>query len=698
MQTPNHTPLIALPAVVLDLETTGLDIKNDRVLQIGAIGLQGATEQSFNIDQLVNPGIAIPESSTEIHNIDDNDVRDAPSFRHASEMLFDVLRQNVIIGHHIAFDLAILRHEFARHKLSWVEPVSLDVGMLTAALKPNLPDISLETVATLLGVKIRDRHTAMGDCSTTAQCWQKLIPMLQEQNIRTLGEAIALANQRQDLVMRQAQSGWLEMPEGLVQTKLPIAARIDSYVFEHRLADVMTSPPLFISSETSLRNAAKSMVENKVGCLLIGTTGEPPAGIITDSDIMRITASGQHDMDTTTVNTLMSKPVESIHQDEMLYRALARMDRLYIAHLCVSDNQGMPVGIVSQRNLLQYRARSPNMLSDAMDAAKDVHSLAAAYSRVTGVAGQLLAEELDGVEIAQVISTELQALTEHAAELAITQMHEEGMGEPPADWCVLVLGSGGRGESLLSADQDNALIHTGSKEDDAWFANFGQRLAEILDSSGLPLCQGGVMISNAQWRGTLDDWNERITNWINRSRPEDLLNVDIFFDMLPVAGNRSLAQQLHREAVALASRSHAFINLLAQSVQAVAPQFGMLGRLAIVDGRIDLKRNGLLPLVSFARTLALRIGSDARTTAQRLKNAIATGRLSEADAQRLIELQKTLLTLILRQQLEDSEQGVPVGSKVDTSLLDKREHNHLRHELHHLNTMVGEINSFITTN
>lgn len=698
MQTPNHTPLIALPALVLDLETTGLDIRNDRVIQIGAIGMQGATEQPFSIDMLVNPGIAIPESSTEIHNIDDEDVRDAPAFKQASEMLVDVLRQNVIIGHHIAFDLAMLRHEFARHKLSWVEPVSLDVGMLTAALKPNLPDISLETVATLLGVKIRNRHTAMGDCSTTAQCWQKLVPLLHEQNVRTLGEAIALANQRQDLVMRQVQSGWLEMPEGLVQTKLPVAARIDSYVFEHRLADVMTSPPLFIPVNTSLRDAAKTMVDNKVGCLLIGDTTEPPQGIITDSDIMRITAENLHDMDSTRVEAVMSTPVESIHQDEMLYRALARMDRLYIAHLSVSDNEGMPVGIVSQRNLLQYRARSPNMLSDAMDAARDVHSLAAAYARVTGVAGQLLAENLDGVEIAQVISTELQALTEHAAQLALTQMQNEGMGEAPADWCVLILGSGGRGESLLSADQDNALVHNGNQEDDAWFARFGEHLAEILDTSGLPFCKGGVMISNEQWRGTLVDWNVRVANWIKRSRPDDLLNVDIFFDMLPVAGNKSLAQQLHREAVALASRSHAFINLLAQSVQAVAPQFGMLGRLAVVDGRIDLKRNGLLPLVSFARTLALRIGSDARTTAQRLKNAVATGRLSDGDALRLIELQKTLLSLILRQQLEDSEHGIPVGSKVDTSLLDKREHNHLKHELHHLNTMVGEIHSFITNN
>jgi len=445
-----------------------------------------------------------------------------------------------------------------------------------------------------------------------------------------------------------------------------------------------------------LRNAARIMVEKKLGCLLIGNTGHTPAGILTERDIMRLTAEGNLDMDATSVESVMSSPVESIHQDEMLYRALARMDRLAIAHLCVIDDSNMPVGIVSQRNLLQYRARGPNMLSDALDTANDVHALAAAYGRVTGVAGKLLAEELNGVDIAQVISTELQTLTQRATKLAMSRMEQEGLGAAPADWCVLVLGSGGRGESLLSADQDNALIHTGSEKDDAWFAQFGEYLADILDAAGLPLCKGKVMISSQQWRGNIDDWNKRISAWIQHARPDDLLNMDIFFDLLPVAGNNSLAQKLHQEAVALASKSHAFINLLAQSVQSVAPQFGFLGRLVVSDGRVDFKRNGLLPLVSFARTIALRTGSTSRATPERLRDSVAAGRLSEGDTQRLIELQKTLLTLILQQQLIDSEEGITVGSNVDIKHLSKREYNHLKHELHHLDTMIGQIQSFIS--
>ena len=387
MQPPNHTPLMALPAVVLDLETTGLDVRTDRVIQLGVVSVPRAgKEPKTLIDQLINPEIPIPAVSTEIHHIKDNDVAAAPFFSDVANNLCKVIKNRVVIGQHIAFDLAILKREFARYNLVWHEPISLDVSLLVGALQPALFDVSMESVCTFLGVNITDRHTAIGDCLAAMHCWQKIIPLLQEKNVRTLGEAIAFANQRQDLLLRQMESGWLEVPAGLVTSIADSTPRIDSYVFKHRLADVMSRPAVFVSPETMLRNAARTMVDRHMGCLLVGVTGSTPDGILTENDIMRVTAEGKLDMDTISVKSAMSSPVESIHQDEMLYRALARMDRLNVSHLCVVDDDGVPSGMVSQRNLLQYRARGTNMLYDAMETANDVHELAAAYGRAKGIA------------------------------------------------------------------------------------------------------------------------------------------------------------------------------------------------------------------------------------------------------------------------------------------------------------------------
>ena len=75
------------------------------------------------------------------------------------------------------------------------------------------------------------------------------------------------------------------------------------------------------------------------------------------------------------------------------------------------------------------------------------------------MARSLLAEEFDGRVVAEIISDELCAVTRRAAVLAEREMQNEGRGRPPCRYAVLVLGSGGRGESLLAVDQDNAIVY-----------------------------------------------------------------------------------------------------------------------------------------------------------------------------------------------------------------------------------------------
>ena len=695
---PSHTPLVALPALVLDLETTGLDVRNDRVIQVAAIYMRGdRLTDRFEIDTLVNPQISIPAQSTTIHKIRDDDVAEAPLFPVVAERLKNLFSGHVVIGHNIGFDIAILRHEFARAELAWHEPPIIDIGQLMGALQRSLPDLGFETVASALGVEIHDRHSASGDCRAAAEVWAKMVPVLRDREIRTLGEAQNLASERQDLVLHQAQAGWLTTPDELVTapsaTTMP---RIDSYVYEKRLADVMSSPPVFTEESTHIRQAMRKMVDNKIGALLIGEAGKTPLGIVTENNLLRVVARGDVDLDKVPVSTVMSSPVVAMRLDEMLYRALGRMDHMNIRHLCVNDKYDVPVGMVSQRDLLRHRARGPDMLRDALGTANSIPELAAAYAEVRPVASQLLAEDLDGSEIARVVSAELQGLTGRAVKLSMDAMKDAGHGEPPADWCVIVLGSGGRGESLLGADQDNALIHAGNEEDDAWFAEFGRHLADTLDAAGLPRCKGGVMVSNPPWRGTIAQWRKRIDDWLRRASPDDILNVDIFFDLISVAGNTELARQVHKDAVQVASKSPPFLGLLAQATRSVAPRFSLLGNLSINDGRLDLKRDGLLPLVSLARTLALRIGSRSRATPERLRDVIAAGRLGEKDGERLIQLHVLILTLILGQQLDDIEQGIPTSNSVVLKDLSRDVQQELKQGLRRLDTVVNEIQSLIS--
>ncbi len=692
---PSHTPLAALPAVVLDLETTGLDVKRDRVVQAAAIAMLGSKIlDAPRVNQVIDPGMPVPEVSTRIHGLTDADVAGAPRFTDFAETLRHVLKGRVVIGHHVAFDLAVLRNEAAREGISWVDPPMLDIAMLVGALAPALPDLGLETVAQHLGVTIKDRHSALGDSMAAAEAFARLIPLMREKDIRTLGEAQTLAARRDDLLRRQVEQGWYAPLNKTPEPAQP-AFRIDGYVFQRRLRELMSAPAIFVKRETTLREAAATMAERRIGALLIGDSALPPEGIVTERDLLRASARPSVDLDRTTVDTVMSAPVASMGPAELLYRALARMDRLRLRHLCVVDDQGLAIGMVSQRDLLQHRARGVTVVDDALAEADSVQSLAAAYGKVPDVAAQLSTEGLGGVEIARVVSAELRALSGRAVSLALDRVKREGRGDPPAPWCFFLLGSAGRGESLLGADQDNGLIHTGTEADDAWFAKLGTHVSNYLDEAGVVHCKGGVMAANDPWRGTNESWRARIASWLRRARPEDLLNVDIFFDLIPVAGEQALGRALHSDAVGTAARHPTFLALLAESVQAYTPRFGLFGQLLAEDGRVDLKRNGLLPLVSFARTLALRIGSHTRPTPERIRDIVASGRIGEHDGAMLIETHALLMDLVLRQQLIDLREGVAPSNRVALAALSRDRRRALRSRLHSLDSIVREVRSLM---
>ena len=688
---PSHTPLVALPAISLDLETTGLDVRRDRIVQIGAVAMAGGKLlDTPRIHQLINPGVSIPEKTTKIIGLGDDDVAGAPTFPEFFEVLHNALSGSIVIGHHIAFDLAIIRHEAARAGIAWTDPPTLDIGHLMSALEPTLPDFDLESVTRHLGVTIENRHDALGDSMAVAMAFRQILQLLGQADLRTFGEVRSLAVQRQDFQFREAAAGWHAVPgDAPEKTSLPPSIRIDSYVFSRTLHDIMRAP-VFIAGGASMTDAAREMVRHRISAVLIGETDAPPQGIITERDLLRVVADDRCCDGSDAVSAMMTSPVAGMEGEEMLYRALARMDRMGIRHLCVIDHSGVAVGMVSQRDMLHHRARSETLLNDALAAAKDSAELTMAFSRVPQVAEGLVAEGLGGKEVVRVISQELRAVTGRAADLAIARLKKNGRGGPPAPWCLLVLGSGGRGESHLSSDQGNALIHIGADEDDGWFAEFGALITDFLDEAGLRRCPGDVMVANALWRGSRAVWRDRIEHWVQRAQPEDLLNVDIFYDLCPVAGDYAIGNRLHDEAVAGASQSRPFLNLLAQSVEQITPRFGLFKRLKVENGRLDMKRNGLLPLVNLARALALRAGSNARTTPERIADAVTAEFIGECDGTAMVKMHSQLLILMLRQQLIDLHDGIRPSSGVNLKLLEQGERKRLRDNLWNLESIVSD--------
>jgi CBS domain-containing protein len=689
-RTNGGAPLLSLDAVVIDTETTGLDPRKARVIELAGVRLSGGKligGGSFR--QLLRPGgESIPTEAARIHGIDDATVAESPLFVDVWPRFTAFLGGSVLIGHTVGFDLAVLKRECDLAGLPWSRPRTLDIRLLAEIAAPELAGYTLEKLAGWLGIELADRHTALGDAVTTALVFLALVPKLRDHRIRTIAEAERACSALTAVLDDQVRIGWVEAvePPARIDAEQTLK-RFDAYAFRHRNRDIMRTPAIFVASGIPISEALARMTNEKISALYVrgpraalDDLKAVEAGIVTERDVLRaIDRLGAAALELP-VGRIMSNPLASVPADAFVYRAIGRMNRLKIRHLGVIDEAGLVVGALSARDLLRLRAGEAISLGDEIDDAADAHALSVAWAKLPRVAEVLLAEGLSGRAIAEVISSELCALSRQAAVIAERLMRKRGQGGPPSPYTLVVLGSAGRGESVLAMDQDNAVIfEQGGPEgdEDRWFAAFGAHVADILHEVGVPYCKGGVMAKNALWRGSVATWRNRINNWITRSNPRDLLSVDIFFDLRAVHGDGGLAVAVRQAAFAEAEGQAAFAKLLVEDIR-IPNSLNLLGGIRTEGGRIDLKAAGLFGLVAAARAMAIRYHVMDRSTSARLAGVKTLVHVSETDLDTLDEAQGVFLDLIVSQQIEDIAHGTPPSNAVSVKRLSARDRDRLR--------------------
>jgi DNA polymerase III subunit epsilon len=175
---------------VFDTETTGLNpSQGDEIIQIGATRIvNGKLLRQESFEQLVDPRRKLSPESIPIHGIQPEMLIGQPTIDKVLPAFHAFAADTLLIAHNAAFDMRFLQLKEKMTGLVFDQPV-LDTLLLSAVLHPNQESHRLDAIAERLNLTIIGRHTALGDAIVTAEVFIKMIPLLAEKGIRTLGQA-----------------------------------------------------------------------------------------------------------------------------------------------------------------------------------------------------------------------------------------------------------------------------------------------------------------------------------------------------------------------------------------------------------------------------------------------------------------------------------------------------------------------------
>ena len=150
-----------------DLETTGFNPRQDRVVQYALVGSDSDGSQ-LSLQSLVNPGCRIPLQSSEVHGIFDEDVRDWGSFDEHVDSISGMIEGAIIVGHNVvSFDWRFLEMECMRIGREMPSPLAL-VDTLELARSLGIPGgHKLGVLCERFGISLERAHSADTDAGAT---------------------------------------------------------------------------------------------------------------------------------------------------------------------------------------------------------------------------------------------------------------------------------------------------------------------------------------------------------------------------------------------------------------------------------------------------------------------------------------------------------------------------------------------------
>ena len=454
----------------------------------------------------------------------------------------------------------------------------------------------------------------------------------------------------------------------------PGIGQVEPYLYRKQVQDMISPSQPFCRGEHTIQEAAREIVEKGWSTIVVVDDQKKPKGVLGLQEVVRsVLVEGKNPQGR--VDTIMEKEFYSIDKKSYFFDALHEMVKQKTNKLIVLDDEKV-AGILTGFDLLRFRGREVLSLLRNIEDAPALSELNIMRGEVEKVLRALVTDGALASQACKIVSEFNDKMVRRVIRLT-----EEEVGVPPSPYTWLGLGSEGRKEQTLLTDQDNAILFSEpSPVARDYFQRFSAKVVEGLSLCGFPLCKGGVMASQPKWFGDVEYWKTRAARWIGdvTSHEANVSDIYTFLDFRAVHGDQGLEKELKSHVVKLTREKPPFLRSLAEHVVDLPIPLGFFKHFIVEKSgkhknRINLKMSGLVPLTTCIKLLAFHQGITATNTLERLQSLVEEKVISSDQGEFLEQAFETFLTLKIRNNLNDIEQGREFGNHIDPVELSTRQ-------------------------
>ena len=172
--------------VVFDIETTGLDPFKDKIIEIGAVKLQGKDIiDKFSV--FINPEISIPKEIVDLTKITDEMVKNSEKIETILPKFLEFCKDTTVVAHNAKFDVGFITQKAKEMNLEYSTSV-IDTLQLARILLPDQKRYGLKYIANYFSIPLESHHRAVDDAEATAGIFQKFLNMILSRGVLKLIE------------------------------------------------------------------------------------------------------------------------------------------------------------------------------------------------------------------------------------------------------------------------------------------------------------------------------------------------------------------------------------------------------------------------------------------------------------------------------------------------------------------------------